>query len=149
MESFVEWGYIGLFLASFLAATVLPFSSEIVLSLLISNQYNFTLCVALATFGNWLGGMSSYGIGRLGKLHLIEKIFGIKIEKINKTKSIIDSWGSIISFFCWLPIIGDPLAVGLGFFRINPISVATWMFLGKLMRYLIWAAVTVFGLYFW
>ena len=40
MESFLEWGYIGLFLASFLAATVLPFSSEIVLSLLISNQYN-------------------------------------------------------------------------------------------------------------
>ena len=43
MESLVEWGYFGLFIASFLAATVIPLSSEIILSILIANNYDLTL----------------------------------------------------------------------------------------------------------
>ena len=39
MESFVEWGYLGLFLSSFLGATIIPLSSEIVLSLLIAQGF--------------------------------------------------------------------------------------------------------------
>ena len=43
MEFLAEWGYIGLFLASFLAATIIPLSSEIVLSVLIANNYDLSL----------------------------------------------------------------------------------------------------------
>ena len=32
MEFLIEYGYIGVFIASFLAATILPFSSEVVLT---------------------------------------------------------------------------------------------------------------------
>ena len=145
METFVEWGYLGLFIASFLGATIIPFSSELVLSLLIIKGYDFNLSLLVATTGNWLGGLSSYFLGRLGKWSTLEKYFRLKKEKIVKFKINIDKWGSLLAFFCWLPIIGDPIAVGLGFFRTNYLLVALWMFVGKLIRYIVWAFVTYWG----
>ena len=145
MEAFVEWGYLGLFIASFLGATIIPFSSELVFSLLIIKGYDFNLSLLVATTGNWLGGLSSYFLGRLGKWSTLEKYFRLKKEKIVKFKTNIDKWGSLLAFFCWLPIIGDPIAVGLGFFRTNFLLVALWMFLGKLIRYIVWAFVTYWG----
>ena len=145
MEIFVEWGYIGLFIASFLGATIIPFSSELVFSLLIIKGYDFNLSLLVATTGNWLGGLSSYFLGRLGKWSTLEKYFRLKKEKIVKFKTNIDKWGSLLAFFCWLPVIGDPIAVGLGFFRTNYILVAMWMFIGKFIRYILWALVTYWG----
>ena len=145
METFVEWGYLGLFIASFLGATIIPFSSELVLSLLIIKGYDFNLSLLVATTGNWLGGLSSYFLGRLGKWSTLEKYFRLKKEKIVKFKTNIDKWGSLLAFFCWLPIIGDPIAVGLGFFRTNYLLVALWMLMGKLIRYIVWAFVTYWG----
>ena len=145
METFVEWGYIGLFIASFLGATIIPFSSELVFSLLIIKGYDFNLSLLVATTGNWLGGLSSYFLGRLGKWSTLEKYFRLKKEKIVKFKTNIDKWGSLLAFFCWLPLIGDPIAVGLGFFRTNFLLVALWMFIGKLIRYIVWAFVTYWG----
>tara|TARA_Y100000389_G_C17310242_1_gene437592 strand:- start:202 stop:651 length:450 start_codon:yes stop_codon:yes gene_type:complete len=145
LETFVEWGYLGLFIASFLGATIIPFSSELVLSLLIIKGYDFNLSLLVATTGNWLGGLSSYFLGRLGKWSTLEKYFRLKKEKIVKFKTNIDKWGSLLAFFCWLPVIGDPIAVGLGFFRTNYLLVALWMFMGKLIRYIVWAFVTYWG----
>jgi membrane protein YqaA with SNARE-associated domain len=145
LETFVEWGYIGLFIASLLGATIIPFSSELVFSLLIIKGYDFNLSLLVATTGNWLGGLSSYFLGRLGKWSTLEKYFRLKKEKIVKFKTNIDKWGSLLAFFCWLPIIGDPIAVGLGFFRTNFLLVALWMFIGKLIRYIVWAFVTYWG----
>jgi len=134
-----------LFIASFLGATVIPFSSELVFSLLIIKGYDFNLSLLVATTGNWLGGLSSYFLGRLGKWSTLEKYFKLKKEKIVKFKTNIDKWGSLLAFFCWLPVIGDPIAVGLGFFRTNYILVAIWMFIGKFIRYILWALVTYWG----
>jgi membrane protein YqaA with SNARE-associated domain len=145
LETFVEWGYLGLFIASFLGATIIPFSSELVFSLLIIKGYDFNLSLLVATTGNWLGGLSSYLLGRLGKWSTLEKYFRLKKEKIVRFKTNIDKWGSLLAFFCWLPIIGDPIAVGLGFFRTNYLLVALWMFMGKLIRYIVWAFVTYWG----
>jgi|TARA_B110000971_G_C19888436_1_gene444134 membrane protein YqaA with SNARE-associated domain len=145
LEGFVEWGYLGLFIASFLGATIIPFSSEVVFSLLIINGYDIKVSLFVATIGNWLGGLSSYFLGRLGKWETLEKYFKLKKEKIYKFKTKIDKWGSLLAFFCWLPIIGDPIAVSLGFFRTNYILVAVWMFIGKILRYLIWALITYWG----
>jgi len=145
LEGFVEWGYLGLFIASFLGATIIPFSSEVVFSLLIINGYDIKVSLLVATIGNWLGGLSSYFLGRLGKWETLEKYFKLKKEKIYKFKTKIDKWGSLLAFFCWLPIIGDPIAVSLGFFRTNYILVAIWMFVGKILRYLIWALITYWG----
>jgi membrane protein YqaA with SNARE-associated domain len=150
MESFAEWGYLGLFFASFLAATIIPFlSSEALLSLMIVNQYSLGLVLLVATIGNWLGGLSCYYIGWIGKWDLIEKHLKIKASTLERLKPNVDRWGAPLAFFCWIPIIGDPLAVGLGLFKTNPISVALWILIGKGIRYLVWAYITFSGMNFY
>jgi len=146
MESFVEWGFLGLFFASFLGATIIPLSSEIVLSILLAKGYDFNLSIIIATIGNWLGGLSSYFLGTLGKWDFVEKYFRIKKEKILSFKTKIDKWGSVGAFFCCLPIIGDPLAISLGFFRVNFLKVSIWMLFGKLVKYVLWAILTIWGI---
>jgi membrane protein YqaA with SNARE-associated domain len=148
MESFIEWGYLGLFLASFLGATIILLSSEIVLSFLILNGYDFKLSLLIATIGNWLGGLSSYYLGRLGRWETLERFFNFKKEKIHHLKTKIDKWGSTLAFLCWLPIIGDPIAVSLGFFRTNFVLVGIWMLFGKIFRYVFWAIITFWGFSF-
>lgn len=146
MEFFADWGFVGLFLASFLGATIIPLSSEIVLSVLLAKGYDFNLSIIIATLGNWLGGLSSYFLGTLGKWSFVEKYFRIKKEKILSFKTKIDKWGSACAFFCSLPIVGDPLAISLGFFRVNVIKVSIWMLFGKLVKYIIWAILTIWGI---
>jgi membrane protein YqaA with SNARE-associated domain len=146
MESFVEFGFFGLFLASFLGATVIPFSSELVLSLLLAKGFDINISIIVATLGNWLGGLSSYFLGSLGKWDFIEKYFRIKKEKIIRFKKKIDKWGSAYAFLCCLPIIGDPIAVSLGFFKTNFVKVSIWMLIGKLVKYILWAFITYWGI---
>ncbi len=148
MEYYFEWGYLGLFLASFLAATIIPLSSELVLSFLLANDYPLVACLIVASIGNWLGGLSSYALGRLGKWGLLERYFGIKESKTYKVKVKINRMGSFLAFFCWLPIVGDLFAVGLGFFKIQLEKVALWMFIGKIIRYALWGLLTLWGISF-
>ena len=145
MENFLELGLLGLFISSFIAATIIPFSSELVLSILIANQYPLATCLIIATLGNWLGGISSYGLGRLGEWTYIKYFTGLNKIKIGKVKGKVDKWKSPLAFFSWLPIVGDIFAVGLGFYKINFLKVSLWMLIGKMIRYFLWALITILG----
>ena len=146
METYIEWGYLGLFFASFLAATVIPFSSEIVLTALLANQYPVILSLTIATLGNWLGGMSSYFLGRLGRWEVLERYFGVSKSSVESFKKQIEVCGGFLAFFCWLPLVGDVFAVGLGFVKIKGLKVGVWMLVGKAVRYSIWAALSYWGI---
>ena len=113
MENLAEWGYVGLFIASFLAATIIPFSSELVLSILIAKNYDLSTSLFVASIGNWIGGLSSYLIGRIGSWNTIEKYLRVKRKNILLWKKKIDSWGGILAFLCWLPVLGDPISISL------------------------------------
>lgn len=138
MEGLFDYSLWGLFLASFLAATVVPFSSEALLTFLILNGTHFWPAILVATAGNWLGGMSSFGIGYLGKWEWIEKYLRIKREKIARWHDRLYRRGAIFAFFCWLPAVGDIIAVGLGLIRSNILITALSMLTGKFLRYLVW-----------
>jgi len=75
MEYFTEFGYVGLFFASFLAATILPLSSEVVLSFLLLNNLDPIILVSVATFGNVLGAFVNYAIGLWGSIFFYKKGF--------------------------------------------------------------------------
>lgn len=79
-----EWGYFGLFIAAFLAGSIIPFSSEAVLGLLLIAGYDSWGCVFSATLGNWLGGVTCYYIGYLGKTEWIHTYLKIPEEKLSK-----------------------------------------------------------------
>lgn len=138
MEFLLDWGYLGLFLGSFLAATIVPFSSEFLFIGLLLAGGDPWLCLLAGTLGNWCGSLTCYGLGYLGKWEWIEKWLKIKPEKLEKQKVVIDKWGPWLALVCWLPFIGDVLAVGLGFYRVRFVSSAFFMLIGKGLRFLFW-----------
>ena len=142
IEGFSDYSLWGLFLASFLAATVVPFSSEALLSFLIINGTDPYTAVLVATAGNWLGGMSSYGIGYMGKWEWIEKYLRIKRTTIEKWHHRLYKRGAIFAFLSWLPGVGDIFAVGLGLLKSNVWVTAIAMLAGKFVRYVIWGWIT-------
>ena len=147
MEYFADLGYIGLFISCFLAATfVIPFSPEVILGILILKGFNLQLTIIIATIGNWMGGMTSYFIGRIGDWKKIEKYFKIKKEKVNALKKRIDKWGSVLAFFTWFPLGGDILALSLGVFKVDVYKVSIWMLIGKFFRFVVSAIIIYYGI---
>jgi len=138
LELLQDYGFIGLFIGSFLAATVIPFSSDMLLVGMLLAGVDPILSFFSATIGNWLGGLTSYYIGHIGKWDWIEKWFKIKEESMLKQKHWIDKYGSLIAFFSWMPFVGDFLAVGLGFYRVNFTKCAIYMLVGKAVRFAFW-----------
>jgi len=138
MTGLMELGYLGLFIASFLAATVVPFSSEFIFSAMVFSGLDPWTCVWVATLGNWLGGMTSYYVGLLGKIEWIEKYFHIKKEKMENAAVKIQRYGDWFAFFSFVPFIGDVIAVATGFFRCKWWKVGISMLVGKFVRYIAW-----------
>jgi len=127
-----EGGLAAVFAASFLAATLVPLSSEAVLfGYLKLHPEHAALAVALATLGNTAGGMTTYLIGRLfpNKRKLNEKI----LQRVRR-------YGPAATFFAWLPFIGDGLCLAAGWLRVNWLAALGFMAAGRLARYLVIAS---------
>lgn len=118
-------GYFGLFLAAFLAATVLPFSSEAVLAgLALSESFNIALLFAVASFGNVLGAVVNWALGR-GLLHWQDRPwFPVKAAELARAGKLFRRYGVWSLLLAWLPFIGDPITVLAGAMR-TPF----WLFL--------------------
>ncbi|MDR3129816.1 MAG: VTT domain-containing protein [Tannerellaceae bacterium] len=138
MESLVAYGYIGIFIAAFLAATILPFSSEAVLTGVLLAGAAPWPCFVAALLGNSLGGMTCYWVGTLGKTEWIVKYLRMDEFKLRKIQTAIQKRGIWSAFFVFLPGIGDFIAVALGFLRGNIWLVAVFMVAGKALRYWVW-----------
>jgi membrane protein YqaA with SNARE-associated domain len=119
---------LGLFAASFAAATLFPLPSEAALfAYLQLHPENAALAVSVATVGNTAGGMTSYLIGRF----LPQK----KLD--SKAVQSVRRFGAPITALAWLPIVGDALTVAAGWLRVNWIAALGFMAGGRLSRYLV------------
>lgn len=142
MESLLnpETSLAGLFLASFLAATVLPGGSEAVfVALLLAHPELAGPALLLATLGNTLGGMSTYALARL----LPEKKVGSG-ETVRQARihAFLLRHGAPALLLAWAPLVGDALCAAAGWLRLPWLACALWMALGKGARYalLAWGA---------
>lgn len=131
---FSTLGYIGLFLAGFLSSTILPMNSEGVLLILLAQDFDPWWCVVVATIGNSLGGLTNYWIGSLGKTKWLTR-FGISAEKLANFEIKINKYSYWLAFFSWIPFIGDPMTIALGYFRVSLLKVTLLIISGKLLRY--------------
>lgn len=131
-------GYGGLFLGSFLAPTILPLSSEAVLAAMVIGGFDPVACVMVASAGNSLGGMTSYFMGYIGKWAWLERLFAHNKDRVARVKAWADHYGSRAALLCWLPVVGDPLAIALGFVRSPVWQVGFYMTIGKFLRYAVW-----------
>ena len=134
MEIINQGGLWGLFLSSFLGATLLPGGSEVILALLAANgeHDNLTL-LAVATLGNTLGGMSSLLIGRM----IAWRYPTQKMTHPRRLRAMqhLQKWGSPLLLLSWLPIVGDPLCVAAGWLRIHGGLALFFIAAGKAARY--------------
>lgn len=135
-----EWGYWGMGLAGFLSGTVVPFSSEAVLAVLLNEGLDPFALFVIAVVSNCIGGYTTFWIGHLGKLNWIEKYFRVKHQKLLDWEHRVEKYGAYFAILGWLPIFGNVILLSLGFFHANPRNTAWWMFVGKTVRYagIIW-----------
>lgn len=135
MEYWFELGYLGMFVVAFLASTILPLGSEPLLLALLYADFNPNILLLLATVGNTAGGLTTFGLGYLGKWEWVERVFKITERQLEKAKSIVEKYGIWTALLTWVPIIGDPIALVLGFFRLPLWKVLILMLVGKFLRY--------------
>lgn len=146
MVSFLSGlGLFGLFLGTFLAATVLPFSSDALYLGILAATKDPLGCLIVGTLGNWLGSVVTYWMGWIGKWEWLEKYFKVKHETLEKQKARIDRYGVWMALICWVPVIGDVIAIALGFYKTKPGATIFLMLVGKFGRFLVWNL--IYGLF--
>lgn len=141
MDAFIDilssYGYIGFFIAAFIAGSVFPFSSEAVMVGLIAAGLDPVQLVIYGTVGNTLGSMFNYGVGRLGNPEWISRYLHVKEEQLKKTERFLAGHGAWMGVLTFLPILGSAISVALGLMRANVVITTTSVFIGKLARYVI------------
>lgn len=131
-----------MFSGAFLAATLLPGGSEVLLVALLNKvPQAWLVLVAVASIGNTLGAMTSFYLGRLGR-------FAKSPEALNEGKhakalTLIERYGVWSLLLSWAPIIGDILCLLAGWLTLPMLPALSMIFIGKIVRYLMVAAVTL------
>ena len=133
----MDWGYMGMALSAFLAASILPFSSEAVMVGLLAAGLDMWALVAWGTVGNVLGSLFNYGIGRLGKMEWIEKYLHTKPEDLDRARRFMGGRGAWMGLFSCIPVIGDVITIVLGLMRANLTIFIVSVTISKLARYVV------------
>jgi len=116
-----------LFASAFVSSTILPGNSEIVLAVAVKGGAPVATAIAVATVGNTLGGMTTYGIGRLLPSRIPE----------DKAIARVRRFGAATLLLSWLPVVGDALCAAAGWLRLNWIACTLAMAAGKAARYVV------------
>ena len=128
--------YLSLFFISFLAATILPFSSELTFAgLIATSNYDNLLLLIVASFGNILGSVVNWALGFYSRNLTKKKWFPFKDKQIENSSKWFNKLGKWSLLFAWVPVIGDPLTLVAGLFRVKFIEFVILVTIGKFSRY--------------
>ena len=130
--------YLSLFGISFLAATILPFSSELTfVGLIVTSDYDNLLLLIVASFGNVLGSVVNWTLGFYSRNLTTKKWFPFKETQIERSSQWFKKFGKWSLLFAWVPIVGDPLTLVAGLLRVRFFDFIILVAIGKVSRYLI------------
>jgi membrane protein YqaA with SNARE-associated domain len=130
--------YLSLFAISFLAATILPFSSELSLAgLIVTSDYDNLLLLIVASFGNILGSVLNWALGSYSRNLTTKKWFPFKETQIERSSKWFRRFGKWSLLFAWVPVVGDPLTLVAGILRVKFIDFIILVAIGKVSRYLL------------
>ena len=118
---------VGLFVVSFLSASVLPGSSELVfITMLINKIAPDSTILWVATAGNTLGGVTTFFVGRF-----------ISSTRLPNERVLLwtEKWGGFSLLFSWVPFLGDVICITAGWLRTGVILSLLCLSTGKLIRY--------------
>ncbi|MBN0988978.1 YqaA family protein [Amphritea pacifica] len=130
-----DLGVWGLFVSSFISATLMPGGSEVLLGYLLTqpDSQPQTLLLA-ASVGNSLGGIVTFAMG----WWVAVRWPLLQPEKRARQRAlrVIQSVGPTALLLSWLPVIGDPLCFAAGWFRCHLLLSLVLITLGKTLRFL-------------
>ena len=132
--------------SAFLAATVFPAQSELVLSaLLLEGEHSAPLLLLVATLANTAGSLVNWGLGRGLAAPLVQRLMRLNPERLNRARRLYERWGAWSLLLAWVPVIGDALTVAAGAMRLRLAVFLPLVALGKASRYaaLAWAVLQV------
>ena len=130
--------YLSLFAISFLAATILPFSSELTLAgLIATSNYDNLLLLVTASFGNVLGSVLNWTLGFYSRNLTTKKWFPFKDKQLESSSKWFNKFGKWSLLFVWIPIVGDPLTLVAGLLRVRFLDFIILVAIGKVSRYLV------------
>ena len=124
-----------MFLSAFLAGSILPFSSEVVMVALLAVGVNPWVLFVAASAGNTLGGVSCYCVGRIASPEWLQRTFRFKDKHMLRARALVSRWGAWMGLLCWVPVIGDAILITLGIMRSRPLATNLTMLLGRTLRY--------------
>ena len=139
LEHFFGWfgmpavGLPAVFISAFVSATLIPIGSEpILFGYTAINPGMYWVAILIATIGNTLGGMVDWWMGLIAR----DGFKSIKESTDGKMQRWLVRWGPKMLLLSWLPGLGDPLCLAAGWLRLAWMPCMTYMFFGKLLRYL-------------
>ena len=116
----ILFSYFQLLLISFLAATILPFSSEVVLTTMyLSNSFETYLLLIFASIGNILGSITNWYLGKKIIIFQDRKWFPVSPDQLNRSQKYFQKYGLWSLLLAWVPIIGDPLTLLAGVLNVR------------------------------
>ena len=124
----------GLFISAFISSTIAPGGSEAVLAYMVATgRYQVEFVVIVATIGNTLGAMTTWGLGVLAAKKF--PVSTLLSENKQKALDVVRRKGIWTLFFTWLPVVGDGLCFAGGWLRLPLLPACLVILLGKFGRY--------------
>ena len=128
--------YLKLFIISFLAATILPLSSEIVLTtMLLTNLFEKNILLIIASSGNILGSVFNWYLGKKIIIFQDRRWFPVSPEQLNKSQKYFQKYGLWSLLLAWVPVIGDPLTLLAGVLKVRFSIFFILVSISKISRY--------------
>lgn len=137
VEFLSGYGYLGMGIGAFIAGSVLPMASEVLLVLFMGMGLNPILLLIWATVGNTIGGFSCFYMARLAKREWVERFFHVSPRQMARADRVVQKVGVWAAFLSFVPLLGTAILLLLGFMRVSPMKISVTMTAGKFMRYLI------------
>lgn len=112
---------------SFIAATLIPVSSEVMLFAVLQLHPELLWpAIGVATLGNTAGGMVTYAMGRF-----------IPHRQEIRYEAQLKRHGAAALLLSWTPLLGDALCLAAGWLRLNWTVCLVCMAAGKSARYVV------------
>ncbi len=128
--------YLGLFLTAFLAATIVPFSSEALLvAMQVSGGFPVAGLLVAASLGNTLGAVANWGLGRFCLHWQDRKWFPVKRRELERASAWFNRYGIWSLLLAWVPIIGDPITLAAGVLKTRFLPFLLLVAISKTGRY--------------
>ncbi len=133
----------GLFVAAFIAATLIPFQSEILfVGLLVADLGPVAVVILVASVANTLGAFVNYAIGAHLERYRDHRWFPLNPERLERARRFFERWGKWSLLLSWMPLI-ELTTVIAGTLRTPLWQFALLVGIAKTARYLVLAVMTL------